>query len=231
MSRDASGSASASVASPSRTRAVAAARSASRRRCSASAACPRARSPRPDAMTAATRKTPRPTQSVDSAIAKRPVGGMWKKLNAAALADRREQAERPPVVDRHEQHRDEVERRRSRAPARSRAADRSAASSRRRRRSRPAPRSRASGAWRRAEANRMTRHAQIMDHRRGQHRGVSFRGTPGTLRTTHPAARISTRSSASTRRPASAGERSSVRDLVAARSRPRRPGRRRGTRG
>ena len=38
------------------------------------------------ATTAATRKTPSATQFPSLATVKRPVGGRWKKLNAAALA-------------------------------------------------------------------------------------------------------------------------------------------------
>ena len=38
-----------------------------------------------DASTAATRKTTSATQFSASSIVKRPVGGMWKKLNASAL--------------------------------------------------------------------------------------------------------------------------------------------------
>ena len=63
-----------------------AARSASSRRRSASAVRVRARSATADATDAATRKTPSATQCAESSIISRPVGGMWKKLNAAALS-------------------------------------------------------------------------------------------------------------------------------------------------
>ena len=73
-------------APPSRVRARSAERSASRRRCSASLARERASSATALATTAATRKIASATQFWPSAIVKRPVGGRWKKLNAAALA-------------------------------------------------------------------------------------------------------------------------------------------------
>jgi hypothetical protein len=63
-----------------------AARSASRRRRSASRARVVARSDRVEATTAATRNTSSATQFSASAIVNCPVGGMWKKLNAAAAA-------------------------------------------------------------------------------------------------------------------------------------------------
>ncbi len=70
---------------PSRTRASSAARSASRPRCSASCARCRAASARLEAAAATTRNTTSATQFSASAIVRRPVGGMWKKLNATAL--------------------------------------------------------------------------------------------------------------------------------------------------
>jgi hypothetical protein len=56
------------------------------RRCSASRARVVARSDRVEATTAATRNTSSATQFSASAIVNCPVGGMWKKLNAAAAA-------------------------------------------------------------------------------------------------------------------------------------------------
>ena len=67
-------------------RAISAARSASRRRSSASAARARASSEIELARIAAMRKTTSATQFSESAIVNRPVGGMWKKLKASALA-------------------------------------------------------------------------------------------------------------------------------------------------
>ena len=70
----------------SRTRAISALRSASRLRRSASSARARAEEASCDVTTAAMRNTPRATQFCSSPIVSRPVGGMWKKLNASALA-------------------------------------------------------------------------------------------------------------------------------------------------
>ncbi len=66
-------------------RAISAARSASRRRSSASAARARARSATELASSATARNTPSATQFWPIATVNRPVGGMWKKLNASAL--------------------------------------------------------------------------------------------------------------------------------------------------
>ena len=65
---------------------MSAARSASRRRRSASRARDAARSDSVETTAAATRNTARATQFSASAIVKRPVGGMWKKLKQAAAA-------------------------------------------------------------------------------------------------------------------------------------------------
>ena len=71
---------------PSSSRASSAARSASRRRSSASCARARAWPERVETTAAATRNTTSATQFSPSAIVNWPVGGMWKKLNAAAAA-------------------------------------------------------------------------------------------------------------------------------------------------
>ena len=70
---------------PSSRRAISAVRSASWRRVSASSARARAAPASPLITIAATKKTASATQFSPSAIVKRPVGGMWKKLKAAAL--------------------------------------------------------------------------------------------------------------------------------------------------
>ena len=71
---------------PSSRRAISADRSASRLRRSASSARARAAPASELTTAAATRKTASATQFSPSAIVNSPVGGMWKKLNAAALS-------------------------------------------------------------------------------------------------------------------------------------------------
>ena len=71
---------------PSSSRASSADRSASWLRRSASSARARAAPASVLVTTAATRNTTSPSQFSLSAIVKRPVGGMWKKLNASALS-------------------------------------------------------------------------------------------------------------------------------------------------
>ena len=55
------------------------------------------------------KKTPSATQFSPSAIVKPPVGGMWKKFQAAALMHRGEQAQPEAPVARHEQHGERVD--------------------------------------------------------------------------------------------------------------------------
>ena len=82
----ATGSAASRSGPPSSVRASSAIRSASRRRASASWARLRASSASVLAIAAVTRKAASATQFRESAIVKRPTGGMWKKLNARALS-------------------------------------------------------------------------------------------------------------------------------------------------
>jgi len=77
---------SSSASSSSSTRAISAARSASRRRAWASAARLRATSEIALVTIATTRKVLSATQFSLCAIVKRPVGGMWNQLKAAALS-------------------------------------------------------------------------------------------------------------------------------------------------
>ena len=72
-------------APPSRSRAISAVRSASRRRVSASSARARAESANALIATAAMKNTASANQCSPSRMVKPPVGGMWKKFQAAAL--------------------------------------------------------------------------------------------------------------------------------------------------
>jgi hypothetical protein len=83
--RDATGMASCRLVPPSSTRAISAARSASSWRRRASSARARASSATVEATTATARKMPSTTQFSGLETVKRPVGGMWNQLNAAAL--------------------------------------------------------------------------------------------------------------------------------------------------
>ena len=101
-------------------RAISAARSASRRRWSASrGACARALGERRWRPARRRGRRASATQFSLSAIVKRPVGGMWKKLNASALAERRGTPSQRAPARRDEQHRDEVDDAERRRPARS----------------------------------------------------------------------------------------------------------------
>ena len=93
------GSASSRLDPRSRSRAISAARSASSRRSCASRVRVRARSASVLATTAVTKKTTSATQFSPSEIVKRPVGGMWKKLNASALATAVATPSQPPQSD------------------------------------------------------------------------------------------------------------------------------------
>ena len=88
---------------------ISAARSASRRRWSASSARLRAASASALATIAATRNTASATQFSPSAMVSRPVGGMWKKLNATAPRHAVAIASARAPVRRDEEHRQEVD--------------------------------------------------------------------------------------------------------------------------
>ncbi len=93
------GRASARLVPRSSSRAISAARSASWRRSWASRVRTRARSASVLATSAAMKKTPSATQFSPSEIVKRPVGGMWKKLKASALARAVAAPSQPPQKD------------------------------------------------------------------------------------------------------------------------------------
>ena len=98
------------VASAAAARAMSAARSASRRRCSASSA--RRRAPLGELARRRSRPRRRPpsaTQFSASATWKRPVGGMWKKLNASALREAVSDAEPHAPQRRDQQHAEQVD--------------------------------------------------------------------------------------------------------------------------
>ncbi len=98
------------VSSPSSSSwASAAARSASARRRSASSARERASSASALANNATIMNAARATQLRPSTIVNLPVGGMWKKLNAARTEQRGEQSQRDAPVGGDEQHRRQVD--------------------------------------------------------------------------------------------------------------------------
>ncbi len=92
----ATGSAASRLGPPSSVRASSAIRSASRRRASASCARLRASSASVLAIAAVTKNAASATQLRESAMVNRPVGGMWKKLKAAALTSAVNSPQRRP---------------------------------------------------------------------------------------------------------------------------------------
>ena len=164
------GSASARLSPRSSSRAISAARSASRRRSSASRVRARVISATELASTATTRNATSATQLLEFWSVKRPTGGRWKKLNAAALSSAVADAEPRAPGDRHDQHRRQVDDAQRRPPARRARADRRSACTARRRPRRRARR-RGAAAVLRPAGSQTERHDISLMQRNGERGG------------------------------------------------------------